>query len=41
MKTRRLATAFDNDIVPDSRDHAAGFVSKMMVRRDGFCSDTT
>lgn len=38
MKIKRLATALDKERVPDNSDHAAGFVSKMMARREVFCS---
>ena len=38
MKTKRFATAFDSEMVPDKSDQAAGFVSKMMVSKEGFCS---
>lgn len=38
MKTKRLATALEKLSVGDKRDHAAGFVSRMMVKRDGDCS---
>lgn len=35
MKTRRFATAFDRGRVSARRAHAWGFVSRMMVMRDG------
>ena len=38
MKTSRFATAVDSDNVSARSDHAAGFVSRMMVRREGLCS---
>ena len=39
MKTRRFATALESDIVSERRDQAPGFVSRMMVRSEGLCSD--
>lgn len=38
MKTRRLATALEKGSVDDRRDHAAGLVSRMTVKREGDCS---
>lgn len=38
MKTRRLATAFEMGSTESISAHAAGFVSRMIVKRDGLCS---
>jgi len=38
MKTRRLAMALDIGSTESIKAHAAGFVSRMIVRRDGLCS---
>lgn len=39
MKMRRFATALESDIVLERSDQAPGFVSSMMVRSDGLCSN--
>ena len=39
MKTRRFATALESDILSARSAQAPGFVSRMMVRSDGLCSD--
>jgi len=38
MKTSRFATALDIGSTESINAHAAGFVSRMIVRRDGLCS---
>jgi hypothetical protein len=38
MKTSRFATALDIGSMESINAHAAGFVSRMIVRRDGLCS---
>jgi hypothetical protein len=39
MKTSRLATTVDRGRMSESSVHAAGFVSRIMVRREGLWSD--
>jgi hypothetical protein len=39
MKMSRFATALESETVSERSAHAPGFVSRMMVRSDGLCSD--